>query len=128
MPIPESVLNQWSHHHAATASVQADTEIRDVLAHRDLPVHDVFLQGSYKNDTHLRRNSDVDLVVQLDVRLRPRFAALIGSQLLSNGSHMAANERWQTFRRLVLAALRANFADVISVCCQMNRSYAFIGQ
>ena len=114
MPIPESVLNQWSHHHAATASVQAHTAIRDALAHRDLPVHDIFLQGSYKNDTNLRRNSDVDLVVQLDVRLRPRVAALIGPQLRSSGPHVAAYERWQSFRRLVLAALRANFGDVVS--------------
>ena len=114
MPIPESVLNRWSHHHAATASVQAHTAIRDALAHRDLPVHDIFLQGSYKNDTNLRRNSDVDLVVQLDVRLRPRVAALIGPQLRSSGSHVAGYERWQSFRRLVLAALRANFGDVVS--------------
>ena len=114
MPIPESVLNQWSHHHAATASVQAHTAIRDALAHRDLPVHDIFLQGSYKNDTNLRRNSDVDLVVQLDLRLRPRVAALVGPQLRNSGSHMAAYERWQSFRRLVLAALREHFGDVVT--------------
>ena len=113
MPILESVLNQWGHHHAATASVQAHTAIRDALAYRDLPAHDIFLQGSYKNDTNLRRNSDVDLVVQLDVRLRPRVAALIGPQLQSNGSHMAAYERWQSFRRLVLVALRENFGDAV---------------
>lgn len=114
MPISESVLSQWGHHHAATASVQAHTAIRDALAHRDLPVHDIFLQGSYKNDTNLRRNSDVDLVVQLDVRLRARVAALNGAQLRSSGSHVAAYEKWQSFRRLVLAALRANFGDVVS--------------
>ena len=114
MPIPESVLNQWSHHHADTASVQAHTAIRDALAHRDIPVHDIFLQGSYKNDTNLRRNSDVDLVVQLNARLRPRVAALIGPQLRSSGSHVAAYDRWQSLRRLVLAALRANFRDAVS--------------
>ena len=113
LPIPESVLNQWCHHHAATASVQAHTAIRDALTHRDLPVHDIFLQGSYKNNTNLRRNSDVDLVVQLDVRLKPRVADLIGAQLRSSSSHVAAYERWQSFRRLVLAALRENFGDAV---------------
>ena len=73
MPIPDSVLNQWSHHHAATASVQAHTAIRDALAHRDIPAHDIFLQGS----------------------------------------HAAAYERWQSFRRLVFAALRENFGDAV---------------
>ena len=114
MPILESVLNQWSHHHAATASVQAHTAIRDALAHRDLPAHDIFLQGSYKNDTNLRRNSDVDLVVQLDVRLRPRVASLVRPQLRNSGSHMAAYERWQSFRRLMLAALREHFGDAVT--------------
>ena len=114
MPISESVLSQWGHHHAATASVQAHTAIRGALSHRGLPVHDIFLQGSYKNDTNLRRNSDVDLVVQLDARLRPRVAALNGGHLRSSGSHVAAYEKWQSFRRLVLAALRANFGDVVS--------------
>ena len=114
MPISESVLNQWSHHHAATASVQAHTAIRDALARHNLPVHEMFLQGSYKNDTNLRRNSDVDLVVQLNARLRPGVAALIGSQRQSSDSHEAAYERWRSFRRLVLAALREKFGDAVS--------------
>ncbi len=114
MPILESILGRWSHHHAATASVQAHTVIRDALARQVLPLHEMFLQGSYKNDTNLRRDSDVDLVVQLDERLRPGVAALTGSQLQNSESHELAYGRWQSFRRLVLAALRVRFGQAVT--------------
>ena len=114
MPISDSILGRWSHHHAATASVQAQTAIRDALARHNLPVHTMFLQGSYRNDTNLRRDSDVDLVVQLDERLRPRVAALTGAQLQSSEAHELAYGRWQSLRRLVLAALRARFGDAVT--------------
>ena len=114
MPISDSILGRWGHHHAATASVQAHTAIRDALAGQGLPVHEMFLQGSYKNDTNLRRDSDVDLVVQLDERLRPKVAALTGSQLQNSESHELAYGRWQSFRRLVLTALRARFGQAVT--------------
>ena len=102
MPIPESILGQWSHHAAATASVQAHTSIRDALAsYRGWGKetrYDVFLQGSYKNDTNLRHGSDVDVVVQLASRLRPRVAAPAGAQLQRSDAHNVAYERWQLFR------------------------------
>lgn len=115
MPIADSILGRWSHHHAATASVQAHTAIRDALARQDLPSHEMFLQGSYKNDTNLRRDSDVDLVVQLDERLRPKVAALTGSQLQNSEFHALAHAKWQSFRRLVLAALRARFSQAVTL-------------
>ena len=114
MSISESILGRWSHHHAATASVQAHTTIRDALARQDLPVHEMFLQGSYRNETNLRRDSDVDLVVQLDERLRPRVAALSGSQLKDSEAHELSYGKWQSFRRLVLAALRARFGQAVT--------------
>ena len=42
---------------------------------------EVFLQGSYKNDTNLGGDSDVDLVVRLAHKLKPRVVALSGEQL-----------------------------------------------
>ena len=47
--------------------------IREALDTYEWPAeikYDVFLQGSYTNDTNLRRDSDVDVVVQLASRLR----------------------------------------------------------
>ena len=56
MPIPESTLSKWSHHQAATAFKQAHAPIREALKDYDWPSDvkfQVFLQGSYKNDTNL---------------------------------------------------------------------------
>lgn len=61
MSIPESTLARWSHHEAGTAFKQAHVPIRKALeAHRGLSqfMYEVFLQGSYKNDTNLGGDSD----------------------------------------------------------------------
>ena len=113
MPIPDSILGPWSHHYSGKASKQAHVAIRDALAsYKGLAKetkYDVFLQGSYKNDTNLRRDSDVDVVVQLAARLRPRVAALSGLQLEHNQDHKLAYGRWKSFRKQVLKALRATY-------------------
>lgn len=113
MPIPDSILGSWSHHHSGMASKQAHESIRKALANykgwAKEDKYGIFLQGSYKNDTNLRRDSDVDLVVQLVARVRPRVAALSGSQLEQDISHKVAFRRWQSFRNQVQEALRAAY-------------------
>ena len=54
MPIPESTVAQWSHHQANTVPKQAHVAIREALDAYKWPSevrYEVFLQGSYKNDT-----------------------------------------------------------------------------
>lgn len=68
MPIPESQLGRWSHHGAQDAAKRTHESIRAVLnAHRWPPgmVHEPYLQGSYRNDTNIVGDSDVDLVVEM---------------------------------------------------------------
>ena len=98
MPISERTLSRWSHHQAGTAFKQAHVPIRNALAAYDWPSevnYRVFLQGSYKNDTNLGGDSDVDVVVRLASRLRPRVADLSGKALQNDGSHKVALERWE---------------------------------
>ena len=113
MSIPDSILGPWSHHYSGTASKQAHVSIRGALTSYKVwakeTKYDVFLQGSYKNDTNLRRDSDVDVVVQLAARLRPRVAALSGLHLEQDQVHKLAHARWQSFRDQVLKALRATY-------------------
>jgi len=94
-------------------SVQAHTSIRDALTTykgwaQDI-VFDMFLQGSYKNATNLQRDSDVDLVVQLSTRIRPRIVALSGTRLEQDQSHIIAYRKWQSFRDQTKNALRATY-------------------
>ena len=112
MPIPESTLSRWSHHQASTAFVQAHLPIRAALDAYKFPsqfTYEVFLQGSYKNDTNLGGDSDVDVVVRLSSKLKPSVAALSGERLQKHGSHRFVLQRWQSFREHALKAMRARF-------------------
>ncbi len=113
MSIPDSILSSWGHHYSGTAPKQAHVSIRDVLARYgswpERPEYDIFLQGSYKNDTNLRRDSDVDVIVQLAVELQPRVAKLSDTQLEQDEGHILAHQRWRSFRKQMLEALRATY-------------------
>ena len=116
MPIPERTLSRWSHHQAGTAFKQAHVPIREALAAYNWPSdfkYQVFLQGSYKNDTNLGGDSDVDVVVRLAHRLKPRIAALTGEPLQKDASHQAAHTRWQSFRDGALKAMRARYGSAV---------------
>ena len=114
MAISESTLSRWSHHQAATAFTQAHLPIRAALDAYKWPSeikYEVFLQGSYKNDTNLGGDSDVDVVVRLNQRLRPRVAELSGRLLQEDASHQGAYRRWKSFRDHALKAMRARFGN-----------------
>ena len=99
------------------ASKQAHMSIRDALAADDRLAEftlRVFLQGSYKNNTNLRRDSDVDLVVRLAYELSPNVAALTGKQLRENTSHQAAHRYWRSFRRRALRVMSDSYGDAVT--------------
>ena len=110
MSIPNSKLSSWGHHYSGTAPKQAHVSIRDALAKykgwAEKHEYDIFLQGSYKNDTNLRRDSDVDVVVQLAVELNPRVATLSDQQLEQDKDHILSYKRWRSFRKQMLVVLR----------------------
>ena len=68
MAISESQLQSWSNQGAVTLSKQTHESIRYALNTSNWPQgvsYDIYLQGSYKNDTNIRGESDVDVVVEL---------------------------------------------------------------
>ena len=116
MSIPESTLSSWSHHRAATAFKQAHVPIREALvSYKGLSQfkYEVFLQGSYKNDTNLGGDSDVDVVVRLNTKLKPRVADLTGKRLQEDGSHRFVHQQWKSFRDEALKAMRARFGKAV---------------
>jgi hypothetical protein len=69
MPIPENQLQTWSHQGAITSSAQTVASIEHALNSYSWPDgirREVYLQGSYKNSTNIRGDSDVDVIVQLN--------------------------------------------------------------
>jgi tRNA nucleotidyltransferase (CCA-adding enzyme) len=69
MVLSEAQLQTWSNKGALTTSINAHESIRNALLSDNSPIKgknmDFYLQGSYKNDTNVRGDSDVDVVIQL---------------------------------------------------------------
>ena len=108
MPIPESQLKTWSHQGAVTTAKQTHESIRAALKAYDWPKevrYEVYLQGSYKNDTNIRGDSDVDVVVQLN----STFFENLPVNLKRQFGFRDASYRWEEFRSDVLTALRNHY-------------------
>lgn len=104
MPIPESQLETWSHQGAVTTAKQTHESIRSALQKYDWPdgvKYKVYLQGSYKNDTNIRGDSDVDVVVQLN----SAFRSNLNEEQKRRFEFSAATYGWKQFRADVLEAL-----------------------
>lgn len=114
MPIPESQLETWSHQGAVATSSTTYASIQTALSATTSPVrgkdYEVFLQGSYKNDTNIRGDSDVDVVVQLNETFYRDLSALPADQKrLYENSHGPPTYHWLDFRRDVLQALHSYY-------------------
>ncbi len=125
MPIPESQLETWSHQGAVTTSSATYRSIQAALTANSSPIKgkdfEVYLQGSYKNDTNIRGDSDVDVVVQLNEAFYRDLSALAENQKrLYEASHSSATYLWADFRKDVLQALRAYYGG--SKVSEGNRS------
>ena len=113
MTIPGSQLSTWSHHGPQDSSKCTHEAIRQVLDAYQWPpgmTHDFYLQGSYRNDTNIRGDSDVDVVLELTSAFR-HDASVISQyeQRLLASSFQPASHGWNDFRRETLRALEAGF-------------------
>ena len=79
MPIPESQLETWSHQGAVTTAKQTHESIRNVLNSHTWQSgvnFEDYLQGSYRNTTNIRGDSDVDVVTQLNSTFKSDLSEL----------------------------------------------------
>ena len=113
MTIPESQLSRWADHGSQEASKRTHETIRRVLAAHQWPEgmrHDFYLQGSYSNDTNIRGDSDVDVVVELTSAFEHDINSLSQydrSRVMS--SFQPGPYGWNDFRRETLKALEGRF-------------------
>jgi len=103
MAIPESQLECWSNQGAVATAKQTHESIRTALNHYDWPngKPEVYLQGSYKNRTNIRGDSDVDIVVQLNSIFRSNLTEEQNRRFRFTD----ATYTWHDFRKDVLNAL-----------------------
>ncbi len=153
MAIPESQLETWSGQGAVAQSKSTYASIRGTLLDADATYaaksFEVFLQGSYGNDTNIYAESDVDLVIRLDSIMRSDLSALPAEQ--QQAYHSAYGNAAYTFAEFKNAvtdhlvdtygadvdpgnkavAIKANGtrrnADVV-ICFQYRRYLRFISE
>lgn len=124
MPIPESQLSTWSHHGAQDSSKRTHEAIRSVLNAHAWPhgmTYNFYLQGSYRNDTNIRGDSDVDVVLELtsSLKLDTDLLSPFDQNVLLESFHPATHQ-WNDFRREALKALEAGFGK--EIVTQGNKS------
>ena len=113
MAIPENQLKIWAQPGTVQGAKNTHAAIRNALGRhrwREDVRYRTYLQGSYRNNTHLRRQSDVDVVVELT-----SFPIRDGSTLpdfqkrLLQRSFPEPEYGWRRFRRDVLRAITDSF-------------------
>ena len=115
MPIPEATLSQWATQPPSQASMRTHKIIRQALSTARWPsavTFDTYLQGSYRNDTNIQRDSDVDIVVELASTFTHNARSLpanISGRILS--SFVPASYHLDAFHRDILVVLRQAFGE-----------------
>jgi hypothetical protein len=110
--IPESQLTTWSNQGATATARDTYASVRKALEGLTVPAdeYSVYLQGSYRNDTNIYADMDVDVVVQLNDQFMYDISDLpSANQTLFDGAYRNASYSWRDFRRDVLIALQAYY-------------------
>jgi hypothetical protein len=75
VPLSQDQLERWSHQEDTRTAITAHEVIRNAILGGQFTLRppEIFLQGSYANDTNTFRDHDVDVVVQVNSNLLFRF-------------------------------------------------------
>lgn len=119
MPIPEQQLATWSHQGSVAQSSTTYNAIKKTLEDTRAPYagknYQVFLQGSYGNDTNIYAESDVDVVIKLNDCFRSDLSQLPADQ---QAAHQLAFENatytFTDFKRDVVAVLTNAYGRDVS--------------
>ena len=119
MAIPEAQLETWSRLGAIATSRDTYAAVKRAL---ETPgtgysgkAYEVFLQGSYGNDTNVYAESDVDVVIRLDDLYFSDTSGLNAEHAAAfNRAFVPATYLYNDFKTDVMAALRSSFGNGVS--------------
>lgn len=116
MAISEDQLSIWSHQGAVTQSAATYEAIRQVLNDPAAPYYDrtfdIFLQGSYGNNTNIYADSDVDVAICLTSTYYADTRSLEASEKQNyDAGWVAATYSFQNFKTDVLSWLTQKFGN-----------------
>lgn len=115
--LTEMQLQTWSHQGAITTSKDTYHTVRNVLAATSTPYYgrdiNIFLQGSYGNDTNVDAESDVDIVILLNDTFcydMDKVTSIYERELIQ-GSIRPASYYFDEFKSDVLSVLKNSFGN-----------------
>jgi hypothetical protein len=119
MAIPLSQLETWSHQGAIQGSSSTYNTIKNVLEKSTVPYAgkdcNVFLQGSYCNDTNIYAESDVDIVIKLNDTFASDLTLLKPEDLQSwKAAFPNATYTYTNFKTDVIKVLRDEYGDDVT--------------
>jgi hypothetical protein len=119
MAIPLSQLETWSHQGAIQGSSSTYNTIKKVLESSANPYagksYDVFLQGSYCNDTNIYSESDVDIVIRLNDAFHSDVTQLTSlAKEAWDKAFSAPTYAYPDFKADVLKALKDEYGDDVA--------------
>lgn len=120
MAIPESQLETWARQGSIDQSKDTYATVRRCLMAHDTAFaskqFEVFLQGSYGNDTNIYSESDVDVVIRLDSTYHYDARNLTAGDLAAfNARFSPATYSYSEFKLDVLSALQKSFESAVTV-------------
>lgn len=115
MAVPESQLETWSRQGSISQSSSTYATIKRALEAPDTKYagksYEVFLQGSYGNDTNIYGESDVDVVIRLDSIYHYDIDALTAAEQASfNAVRIPGAYAYADYKADVTAALVKSFS------------------
>jgi hypothetical protein len=118
MAIPESQLDVWAAQGSVSQSASTYASVKRVLESTNAPYSqesfDVFLQGSYGNDTNVYSDSDVDVVIRTGSVYYYDLAPLNDAeQALFHQQTTSATYELADFKRDVKSQLRDAFGSAV---------------
>jgi hypothetical protein len=118
MGIPESQLEIWSHQGSVTQSATTYATIKGALEAKDAGYagrrFEVFLQGSYGNDTNIYSESDVDVVIRLTSSFWHDLSEIPPEQQqIFNSTFRDGDYSYSTYKSHVKAALTKAFDESV---------------
>ncbi len=119
MPIPKSQLETWSHQGSITQSSNTYGSIKGALQNNSVPYtkknYEIFLQGSYGNNTNIYSESDVDIVILLKNCFQHDLSGLSQQQKDAfTTSHSDATYTHVDFKSDVINVLETQFGSDVN--------------
>jgi len=110
MSVSTDQIESWTNPGAVQSAINSHTSIRSAIAELEFPGRnspDVFLQGSYKNHTNIRGDSDVDVVIFWPSVF---WSNLSETDKLRLGI-LPADYSWQTYDKTIQEGLTRHYGN-----------------